>query len=55
MDLACPCEENMEAWHNAKVSKYMPLKSIRAYCSRSVLYSLKSLGLTNHTINTTTK
>ena len=24
----CPCEENMEAWHNAKINKYMPLKSI---------------------------
>ena len=24
----CPCEENMEAWHNAKISKYMPLKSV---------------------------
>ena len=26
--LTCPCEENMEAWHNAKVNKYLPLKSV---------------------------
>ena len=26
--LTCPREENMEAWHNAKVNKYMPLKSV---------------------------
>ena len=28
IELNCPCEENMEAWHNAKVNKYMPLKSV---------------------------
>ena len=28
IELTCPCEENMEAWHNAKVNKYMPLKSV---------------------------
>ena len=28
IQLTCPCEENMEAWHNAKVNKYMPLKSV---------------------------
>ena len=27
-ELRCPCEENMEAWHNAKIKKYMPLKSV---------------------------
>ena len=26
--LTCPCEENMEAWHNAKINKYLPLKSV---------------------------
>ena len=28
IELTCPCEENMEAWHNAKVNKYMPLKCV---------------------------
>ena len=28
IELTCPCEENMEAWHNAKVNTYMPLKSV---------------------------
>ena len=28
IELTCPCEENMEAWHNAKVNKYMPQKSV---------------------------
>ena len=28
IELTCPCEENMEAWQNAKVNKYMPLKSV---------------------------
>ena len=28
IELTCPCEENMEAWHNAKVNKYLPLKSV---------------------------
>ena len=28
IELTCPCEENMEALHNAKVNKYMPLKSV---------------------------
>ena len=72
IELTCLCEENMEAWHNAKVNKYMPLKSVtensgwnvdlfavevgaRGYCSRSVLCCFKSLGLRNHTINTTIK
>ena len=27
IELTFPCEENMEAWHNAKINKYMPLKS----------------------------
>ena len=27
IELTCPCEENMEPRHNAKVNKYMPLKS----------------------------
>ena len=26
IELACPCEENMEAWHKAEVNKYLPLK-----------------------------
>ena len=28
IELASPCEENMKAWHNPKVNKYMPLKSV---------------------------
>ena len=28
IELTCPCEENVEAWHNAKVNKYLPLKSV---------------------------
>ena len=28
IELTCSCEKNMEAWHNAKISKYMPLKSV---------------------------
>ena len=28
IELTCPCEENMEAWHNTKVNKNMPLKSV---------------------------
>ena len=72
IELTCPSEENMEAWHNVKVNKYLPLKSVienigcsvdlfaaevgaRGYCSRSVLYCSKSLGLSNRTINTTIK
>ena len=31
IELTCPCEENMDAWHNVKVKKYMPLKSIIEY------------------------
>ena len=27
IELTCPCEQHMEAWHNAKFHKYMPLKS----------------------------
>ena len=28
IELTCPCEENMEAWHDAKVNKYMSLKIV---------------------------
>ena len=28
IELTCPCGENMEVWHNAKVNKYMPVKSV---------------------------
>ena len=28
IELTCACEENLEAWHNAKINKYMPLKSV---------------------------
>ena len=28
IELTCLCEENMEAWHNTKVNKYTPLKSV---------------------------
>ena len=28
IELTCPCEENMEVWHNTKVDKNMPLKSV---------------------------
>ena len=27
MKLTCPCEENMEKWHERKLSKYLPLKT----------------------------
>ena len=26
IELTCPCKENMEAWHNAKVNKYLSTK-----------------------------
>ena len=26
--LTCPCEENMEKWHDEKLSKYLPLKTV---------------------------
>ena len=72
IELTCPCEENLGAWHNTKISKYISLKNVienngwnvelfavevgaRGYCSRSILCSFKSLGLRNHTINTTIK
>ena len=25
LELTCPCEENMEEWHNQKYEKYYPL------------------------------
>ena len=28
IELTCPYEENMEAWYNVKVNKYLPLKSV---------------------------
>ena len=28
IELTCPSQKNMESWHNAKVNKYLPLKSI---------------------------
>ena len=28
IELTCPSEENKEAWHNVKVNKYLPLKSV---------------------------
>ena len=27
IELTCPCEENMEEWHDTKVNKYLPLKN----------------------------
>ena len=27
IELTCPCEENMEKWHDHKINKYLPLKS----------------------------
>ena len=27
IELTCPCEENMEKWHDEKLSKYLPLKT----------------------------
>ena len=36
IELTCPCEENMEAWHNPKVNKYWPLKSVIEYNDWSV-------------------
>ena len=64
-----PCEENREVWHNAKVNKYRPLKSViennddlfavdvgaKGCCSRSVLGCFTTLGLRNCSINTTIK
>ena len=37
IELTCPCEENMEAWHNVKANKYLPLKSVIENNSWSVL------------------
>ena len=28
IELTCPCEENMESWHNSKMAKYAPLKTV---------------------------
>ena len=28
IELTCPSQKNMESWHNAKVNKYLPLKSV---------------------------
>ena len=28
IELTCPCEENMESWHNTKINKYLALKTI---------------------------
>ena len=28
IELTCPCKKNVEAWHNAKINKYMSLKSV---------------------------
>ena len=28
IELTCPCEENMEAWHNVKVNKYISLQKV---------------------------
>ena len=28
IELTCPCQEHTEAWRNAKINKYMPLKSV---------------------------
>ena len=36
IELTCPCEENLEALCNAKVNKYMPLKSVIENNSLSV-------------------
>ena len=27
IELTCPCEENMESWHGAKINKYLALKA----------------------------
>ena len=27
IELTCPCEENMEKWHDHKINQYLPLKS----------------------------
>ena len=67
IELTCPCEENMEAWHHVKVNKYLLLKSVIENNDwsvdlfavevgvRSVLCCFKSLGLRNRTISTTIK
>ena len=60
IELTCPCEENMEAWHSGKVNKYLPSSVIEnngwgvdlfavevgatGYYPRSVLRCFKSLG-----------
>ena len=36
IELTCPCEEIIEAWHNAKVNKYLPLKGVAENNSWSV-------------------
>ena len=28
IELTCPCEENMEAWHGTEINKYLALKTI---------------------------
>ena len=28
IELTCPCQENIEAWHKTKVNKYLSLKSV---------------------------
>ena len=28
IELTCPCKENMEKWHDHKINKYLPLKSV---------------------------
>ena len=28
IELACPCDENMQSWHSAKINKYLALKTV---------------------------
>ena len=48
VELTCPCEENMEAWHNIKVNKYLPLKSVTENNGWSVDLFAVEVGATRY-------
>ena len=48
IELTCPFEENMEAWHNFEVNKYMPLKSVIEYNGWSVDLFAVEVGARGH-------
>ena len=46
IDLTCPYEENMETWYNAKINKYMPLKTVIENTGWSVdLFAVETIRL----------